>query len=193
MGVLLTLILLAGSQTVPTDWDFARETVSGMLVDIEGLEGVESVVLYDARYSSDDAGFLVRTQLAEALKERGIEVYLSSPLGAEPEVELRYLVNELRVVHKRSYRKLLLGRKMIERWVQTDVELTLMKDNMILSQQRFTNERRGVFPESELDLIRSPSLTQEYYTSSSAGSLWEPMLVTAMVGTLIYIFYAPRN
>jgi hypothetical protein len=190
MGVLLTFIIMAGT---PTDWEVARETVTEMFTDIEGVEDIESVVLYDARYSSDDAGYLVRTQLAEVLKERGIEVYLASPLGAEPEVELRYLVNQLRVVHKRSYRKLLLGRKMIERWAQAEVEITLMKDNMVISQQRFVNENKSVFPESELDLVRSQSLTQEYYTSSSAGSLWEPIIVTAMVGTLIYIFYAPSN
>jgi hypothetical protein len=190
MGVLLTFIIMAGT---PTDWEVARETVSQMFADIEGLEGIESVVLYDARYSSDDAGYLVRTQLAEVLKDRGIEVYLASPLGTEPEVELRYLVNQLRVVHKRSYRKLLLGRKMIERWAQAEVEITLMKDNMVISQQRFVNEDKSVFPESELDLVRSASLTQEYYTSSSAGSLWEPIIVTVMVGTLIYIFYAPGN
>lgn len=190
MGVLLTLAILAGT---PTDWEVARETVTEMFADIEGLEDIESVVLYDARYSSDDAGYLVRTQLAEVLKDRGIEVYLASPLGTEPEVELRYLVNQLRVVHKRSYRKLLLGRKMIERWAQADVEITLMKDNMVISQQRFANEKKSVFPESELDLVRSASLTQEYYTSSSAGSLWEPIIVTVMVGTLIYLFYAPSN
>lgn len=190
MGVLLTFIVMAGT---PTDWEIARETVTEMFADIEGLEGIESVVLYDARYSSDDAGYLVRTQLAEVLGDRGIEVYLASPLGTEPEVELRYLVNQLRVVHKRSYRKLLLGRKMIERWAQAEVEITLMKDNMVISQQRFANEQKSVFPESELDLVRSASLTQEYYTSSSAGSLWEPIIVTVMVGTLIYIFYAPGS
>lgn len=190
MGVLLTLIILAGT---PTDWEVARETVTEMFEAIEGLEGIESVVLYDARYSSDDAGYLVRTQLAEVLGGRGIEVYLASPLGTEPEVELRYLVNQLRVVHKRSYRKLLLGRKMIERWAQAEVEITLMKDNMVISQQRFVNEQKSTFPESELDLVRSASLTQEYYTSSSAGSLWEPIIVTVMVGTLIYLFYAPSN
>ena len=190
MGVLLTLTILVGT---PTDWEVARETVTEMFADIEGLEGIESVVLYDARYSSDDAGYLVRTQLAEVLNGRGIEVYLASPLGGEPEVELRYLVNQLRVVHKRSYRKLLLGRKMIERWAQAEVEITLMKDNMVISQQRFVNEQKSVFPESELDLVRSASLTQEYYTSSSAGSLWEPIIVTVMVGTLIYLFYAPSN
>lgn len=190
MGVLLTLVIMAGT---PTDWEVARETIREMFADIEGLEGIESVVLYDARYSSDDAGYLVRTQLAEVLKGRGIEVYLASPLGTEPEMELRYLVNQLRVVHKRSYRKLLLGRKMIERWAQAEVEITLMKDNMVISQQRFVNEQKSVFPESELDVVRSASLTQEYYTSSSAGSLWEPIIVTVMVGTLIYLFYAPSN
>jgi hypothetical protein len=190
MGVLLTFIILAGT---PTDWEVARETVTEMFETIGGLEDIESVVLYDARYSSDDAGYLVRTQLAEVLGGRGIEVYLASPLGTEPEVELRYLVNQLRVVHKRSYRKLLLGRKMIERWAQAEVEITLMKDNMVISQQRFVNEQKSIFPESELDLVRSASLTQEYYTSSSAGSLWEPIIVTVMVGTLIYLFYAPSN
>jgi len=189
MGVVLIFTVLLGT---PTDWNAARTMVSEMFADLKGLEGIESVVLYDARYSSDDAGYLVRTQLAETLKKRGIEVYLSAPLGAEPEVELRYLVNQLRVVHKRSYRKLLLGRRMIERWVQADVEITLMKDNRIISQQRFVDEQKSVFPESELDLVRSP-LTQEYYTSSSAGSLWEPLLVTVIVGTLIYIFYAPSS
>jgi len=189
MGVILTLLVAAAT---PTDWEVARQTVAEMFDGLEGFEGIQSTLLYDARYSSDDASYLVRAELASALAERGVEVYLSSPLGTEPEVELRYLVNELRVVHKRSYRKLLLGRKMIERWVQADVELTLLRDNQIISQQRLTNEQKSVFPESEVDLVRS-SFTEEYYTSSSAGSLWEPLVVTALVGTLIYLFYAPRS
>lgn len=189
MGVFFALVILAGT---PTDWDVARATVHEMLEDMEGMGGIKSVILYDARYSSNDAGYLLRTELTDVLKEKGIEVYLSAPLGEEPEIEVRYLINELRVVHKRSYRKLLLGPRMIERWVQADVEITVLNDNQVVSQKHLAAESKSVFPEKELDMVRSP-LTEEYYTSSSAGSLWEPLVVTALVGALIYIFYAPKD
>ncbi len=189
MGVILALLITAGT---PTDWDVARAAVSEMFDGITGLERVNEVLLFDTKYSSNDAGYLVRSELSNALAKKGIEVYLSSSIGSEPEYELRYLVNEIRVVHKRSYRKLLVGERMIERWVQADVEITLVKNNKVISQQRLTTEKKSEFPESELDLVRS-SITKEHYTSSSAGSLWEPLLVTAMVGTLIYIFYAPKD
>lgn len=185
----MVFLLVVGT---PTDWDVARETVGEMCEGLADLEGVESLVLYDTRYSSDDAGYLVESELADVLKVRGIEVYLSTPFDGKPEYEMRFLVNELRVVHKRAYRKFLLGRRMIERWVQADVEITLLHDNKVISQQRLVNSSHSVFPESELDLVRS-SFTEEYYTSSSAGSLWEPIIVTAMVATLIYIFYAPKE
>jgi hypothetical protein len=190
------LILFAGNPDdtgTPTDWEVAREAVAEMFTDLEGLDGVTEAVLTDTRYSTDDAGYMVRGELARELKERGIEVFISSPLMGGPEVEVRYLVNELRVVHKRSYRKLLLGRKMIERWVQADVEITVVNDNKVLSQKRYTNQTKTAFPESELDLVRSPTLTEEHYTTSSAGSLWEPLVVTAAVATLIWLFYAPTQ
>jgi hypothetical protein len=189
MGVILTLLL---NVATPTDWDVAREALSDMFVEIEGLENVKNAVIYDTRYSSDDAGYLVRTQLAEVLKAKGIDVYFSAPLAQSPEVEVYYLVNELRVVHKKAYRKLLLGKRMIQRWVQADVEVTVIKNNQVLSQQHFVAESPSVFPEADVDLVRC-SFTTEYYSSTSAGSLWEPILVTAMVGTLIYLFYAPKE
>lgn len=189
MGVIFALMITA--QT-PTDWDFARATVSEMFEGLDGLDGASSVLLYDARYSSDDAGYLIRTELTNALQARGIEVYYAAPLGREPDVEIRYLVNELRVVHKRSYRKLLVGPRMIERWAQVDMEITLLEDERVITQQHLENQVKSVFPQSELDLVRSP-LTEEYYTSTSTGSLWEPILVTALVGGLIYLFYAPKN
>lgn len=189
MGVFFVLFTMTGT---PTDWDVARATVHEMLKDLEIKEEVQCVILYDARYSSNDAGYLLRTELTDVLKARGIDVYLSAPLGEEPEIEVRYLINELRVVHKRSYRKLLVGPKMIERWVQADVEITVLRDNQVISQQHLAAASKSVFPEKELDMVRSP-LTEEYYTSSSAGSLWEPLVVTALVGTLIYIFYAPKD
>lgn len=177
----------------PTDWDVTRQTLAQMFSRFDDLEGVESVILYDARYSSDQAGYLVSAELARVLGQKGIEVYISSPLNAEPQAELRYLTNQLRVVHKRSYRKLLVGPRMIERWVQADIELTLLEDGRVISQKRLVAEEESTFPEKDLDLVRSSALTQEYYTSSTAGSLWEPLLVTAVVGTLIYLFYAPRD
>ncbi|MBN2378788.1 hypothetical protein JXM67_03180 [candidate division WOR-3 bacterium] len=189
MGVVMVFLIVVGT---PTDWDVARSTVAEMFENLEGLDGIQSVILYDTRYSSDDAGYLVESELADALKARGIEVYLSTPFDGKPEYEIRYLVNELRVVHKRAYRKLLLGKRMIERWAQADVEVTILHDNQVVSKDRLVNSQRSVFPESELDLIRS-SFTEEYYTSTSAGSLWEPVLVTAIVATLIYIFYAPKD
>jgi hypothetical protein len=189
VGVILTFLVLSAT---PTDWDVARDALREMFQGFNGLDSVKSVVIYDTRYSSDDAGYLVRSELSHVLEDRGIEVYFAAPLGSEPEIEVRYLVNEMRVVHKKSYRKLLLGRKMIERWVQADIEITVLRDNMVISQKRLTTEEKSTFPESDLDLVRSP-FTQEYYSSSSAGSLWEPLIVTAVVGALIYLFYSPKS
>lgn len=189
MGVILTLLMFSGT---PTDWDVARDALREMFAEVKGLDSAESVVIFDTRYSSDDAGYLVRSELSHVLENKGVKVYFASPLGSEPDIEVRYLVNEMRVVHKKSYRKLLLGRKIIERWVQADVEITILADNMVVSQQRLTTEKKSTFPESELDLVRSP-FTEEYYSSSSAGSLWEPIVVTALVGALIYLFYAPKS
>ncbi|MBD3286000.1 hypothetical protein GF359_05860 [candidate division WOR-3 bacterium] len=189
MGVFMLFMLTFGT---PTDWDVSRETVGKMFAGLEGLDDVDALILYNTRYSSDDASYLVETELIDALNERGIDVYLSAPLDGKPQYEMQYLVNEMRVVHKRAFRKLLVGKRMIERWAQADVELTLLSDNQIIWQKKLTNSKSSVFPESELDLVRS-SFTEEYYTSTSTGSLWEPVLVTALVATLIYIFYAPKE
>jgi len=189
MGVLMLFILTVGT---PTDWDVARETVGDMLEGLDGLNGVEALVLYNTKYSSDDAAYLVESELIETLSKDGIEVFLSAPFDGKPSYEMQYLVNEMRVVHKRAFRKFGLGKRMIERWAQADVEFTLLRDNQIVWQKQLSNSTSSVFPESELDLVRS-SFTEEYYTSTSTGSLWEPVLVTALVAALIYIFYAPKE
>ncbi len=187
MGMYLVMIM-----TYLTDYDLAVVAVMNAIKEFPKLDGVKKVLVYDAKgYASDDASLLVKSCIADYLKSKGIEVYYQTT-GVTPDMEIRYVVQDLKVVYTREFRKFLIGEKMVERWAHAQMEVSLIKNDKLIGVYRLSGDARSIVPKKAVIILRSASFTQDYSTQRSGDSLVEPLLITAIIGVLIYIFYVPK-
>jgi len=176
-----------------SDYDLAVQAVMNAIKGLPELKGIKKVVVYDSRYGSDDASLVVRSCIADFLKKKEIEVYYSTGPGVqEVGMEIGYTVHDLKVVYTREFRRFFIGEKMVERWAHVQIEISLIKEGRLFGLYRLTGDAKSVIPKKEVPVLRSASFTQDYSTQQTGGSLIEPLIVTTIVGILIYVFYVPK-
>lgn len=204
---------------IPSNLVVVKELVSSgldSLLAIMPVPGTEGIVIRrggepPARLEGDaDDGSganLVEDLLAERLTRRGLTVHVgSSPSGADTLAEastaralpvLEYRMIELRVDYPSGRRRHYLGRKEVERVVRVHVHLRLLERTGGAVRWAGTAERarRDVVPFSLLRSLESAGFgfTRAEAEEQKWDKVLEPVIATAIVGGLIYLFYSNKG
>lgn len=192
----------AAQQRTPTNLDVFTETVqeaARVATDRLGAEGGvadSSLVIRSA--AAHKGGWLVEDVLTDDLVGRGFRVRVGeNPVGSDSaSLELSYRVLDMGVAYPRQGRSHGMGRL----WVQRDVsvrlsfQLTDLATNHVRWIQEAEASRTGRFPHRLLSVVESKEypFTHAAFEKKSWTRYLEPVIVSGVVGGLVYLFYANR-
>jgi hypothetical protein len=186
---------------IKTNEIFLRESIQGLLnqtfadfpKDLKGL----ILIRPD---SDNSAAWLVEQELTSYLITKGFGVALSQPEleseNSENCCDLFYRIIELRLEYPQMKRKGLFGKKFVIRQstLNSSFRLTEKDSGKILWTKRKNHTTIDEIPKKMVPILEneeypffSPELPQ-----STGGKYLEPALVTAVVGGLVYLFFASR-
>jgi len=150
--------------------------------------------------SENPANWLLEEELSSHLSAEGFSVALPrqeiKSVGFEDCWDLFYRIIELRLEYPRVKSKKLFGKKWVTR--QTDLNLsfrlTEKSTAKILWTKRKNHTRSDLIPKKMLPGIRSKQYTflSPELPETATSKYLEPALVTAVVGGLVYLFFASR-
>jgi hypothetical protein len=198
-------LLVAGSslaeQEVLTNLDLLKEAVKeALLVTTDRLleEGTPHNGTVVIRSASDHkANWLVEHSLLDDLVARGLRVRVEEDVAPDSaSVELSYRILDMGVEYPAQGRYHGVGRLWVER--RATVKLSFQLTDGITQEVKWIQEseasRGGRFPYNRLATIESKSypFTKAKFEKKSWTRYLEPVIVSGVVGGLIYLFYSHR-
>lgn len=191
MKSLVMLVLAAGTlrASSPTDLDLLKTAVGRALADYTLKGAVGKLALVNDGVGDDN--LFVRDALFATFHAQGIEVFYDA-LPDTAAFELACRVTDLGVYYQQRFKKIPWGQSYVKRFARARFQLVLSKNRQILDTQDLAGECADVVPEADLPLLRSKQFTHEE-TLTTRTSLWEPLLVAAIVGLLVLAFYGPQT
>ncbi len=158
--------------------------------------------------SDESDGELLEAVLVEQLTRSGLAVHLPSGAGAVEDSladeavssaipVLEYRILELKVSYPSGGRRHYVGRKEVERLVLVHLHLRLMEGSGAVVRWAGAAERsyRDVVPFSLLPSLRSEGFgfTDAETEDRKWDRILEPVIATAIVGGLVYLFYSNKG
>jgi len=189
-----------------------REAVCCALED--SFELSSSTVLLSAE-GTHEANWLVQDVLLEELTQRGVHVRWAasdsvrqgdwvSPSGDSvltvssdsPVVALSYRIRYVGVEYIGHHRKRFLGEKWEDRLARAELALQLVdrSDGRVMAFQEVKGQVQDQFPQYLLEYVESSpyGFARSTLNTQSWTRFLEPVIVSAVVGGLIYLFYSSR-
>lgn len=197
MLALLLAVTLTGVSAHPTNLEMAEQVVAESLAGLpDSLSdaGVQSVRL---ELAGDFQGnWLVQQVATNLLVESGVPVLGERTAEGEPGTVLRLRVMELSVSLDDAGRSWFLGSSRIDRAVRCEVSAELLDGSASVRRSwRCGGSDQDRIPTSDLAELQGSS-GQEWLTGGTpqeaGGGILEPLVVTGVVASLIYLFYSSR-
>jgi hypothetical protein len=195
MNLILMVLALSGYSN-PTNVELAEEALIMACMPIpDSLSsmGVDRVVL-ELEGTSEGGWFVLQT-LTAILDDRGVMVTGGSA-DRSGEMILRVRPMELRVGYGDVSRPWIIGAKRVERIATAEVSSTLLDSaGAVVTTMRTSGTAADVVAWNDADaLAGSDSWTwlSSGLPEGSAGGILEPIIVTGVVASLVYLFYSSR-
>ncbi len=162
----------------------------------------EASELYIKQVDQHDASWLVQSVLLEELTKRGHIVKAGGMAGepsdpeGRPRYEVAYRIVSAETTYPRAWREWMVGAKKVERRVAVDIHFQLSDAaSAIIWAGNVQRERREIVPGSRIAELSSPgqAFTSPEVIPGSWDKVLEPVIVAAIVGGLIYLFYTSRS
>jgi hypothetical protein len=188
-------LAVAGSTGYPTNLEMAEQVVTESvtsLADSLGDAGIDDVSL---EVVGEHAGnWLVEQSARAVLSDHGVSVAADRTGGGMPVLRLRAM--DLAVTLGNTGRSWLFGSKHVDRIARCELAAELLDSGGVTQRSwrcgGFAEDR---IPYSELTVLQGSS-GEEWITggtpTSSGGGILEPLVVTGVVASLIYLFYSSR-
>jgi len=194
MYSILTVVLLA---LVPSNMELAEDALSLAIADLP-----ENLSAYGADEISldilgDHAGnWFIEQTISSVLHEAGIVVYDRASGSEISGMTLNVRPMELIVDYGNVSRPWIVGSKRVQRIAKCEMSFTLLdSDASILMTMRTSGVTDDVISWSDAEVLDGSSdwewLSSELPENSSGGIL-EPIVVTGVVASLVYLFYSSR-
>lgn len=176
----------------------ATRAISEALKGLPQTELTSPIRVYPQ--DANDANWLVEGVLTQELTRQGLQV-LTNQGGKEGNelsaatAELSYRVFEFGVHYLGQDRHGLFGRRWVRRLARTRISLQLVRNGEILWKEQASSLTRDEFPKDYLSSIEDKSypFTKAELNTDGLNKLLEPLIVSLVVGGLIYLFYSGRR
>ena len=182
----------------PTDLELTQraveEAVARAMAGLPSLEPDRVVLREDG---TCEGGWMVESALAGYFKQRGWEVLLGEPPASPYEGgAFSYRVINLGMSYGQRHRRGIFGKSLVERHARAELSVLFAKlpSGEVLWVDQARGEVRDQVPEEELEALRSGHISlHPEELKEEERSFLEPLIVTALVGALIYLFYSTKS
>lgn len=190
------ILIAAVLGMAPSNMELAEEALSLSLQGIpDSLQsyGVEEVKI---ELSGEHSGnWLVNQTVSAVLHENDIGVG-SRDAGSVSSMILRIRPMEVTVEYGDVSRSWVIGAKKVERIARCELSITLLNSQEdVLMTERTSGVVQDVISWSDADLLKGSEewawLSREL-PESSGGGIMEPIVVSGVVASLVYLFYSSR-
>ncbi len=206
-GFLAIALPVAGTcedQQYPTNLEMVRRAVriAADSMDVAPPAGAGARLAIDAGAGSD-AAWLLDSVLKEELLGRGWRIMAVAEEGADTASAgeggflLRLRIVDLGMKYGRSWRRYLLGGKVVERIARASIyyELIDQTSDQVLASSSVDGEVGDVVPASRLSALSNPNYS--FASPELEKSRWDKYLegglVIAIIGVLVYLFYSNKT
>lgn len=193
-SILLAAVCLSGAYT--TNLELVEATVEEACSELASVldeNGIESVAIaVDGEHSGN---WLVEQTAAAILSDLGYTVTTALRDGADTHV-LHIRPMDLAVRYGDTSRSWIFGKQRVERIAICELSIQLVStEGTILGALRTSAIDTDVVPVSELDVLdgtEDMTWLAEGEINTGGGGILEPLVVTGVVASLIYLFYSSR-
>jgi hypothetical protein len=186
----------------PTNLGLLKTTLEEAIEQVcDRLSSHEYTTICLQSRPDEDGRWLVEQVLAGQLLARGYRTILTDSLSRRyPEIcsdagILRYRIVQLDLDYASTRRQHLFGPRLVERKVQLSLFFQLSRPSGELVWTDAVKKTGGDWiPQKDLPLVEQESISflSPRLKSDGWGRLAEPILLTAAIGGLIYLFYATQ-
>ncbi|MEW6754841.1 MAG: hypothetical protein AB1505_28250 [Candidatus Latescibacterota bacterium] len=185
----------ATSQPLPTGMDLVvaalQQSVDAAFSDVQLPEIPDGTPLVVRAQTQHAANWLVEHLLADRLLSRGYPVTLDSAAVGDASLQLTYRVLDLKV----SARSGLLSAG-IRRQSKSSLAFALSRGDTLCWQGEYHGQQSDRIPKGRADLLQNPNpeyaFAQAEIKTQSWGSFVEPVIVSTVLGGLVYLFFSNR-
>jgi hypothetical protein len=185
------------SMPAPTNLELAESAVLEAVSEIPGdlaELGVETVVVEMA--GEHGAGWLLEQTVTSELSAAGIGVSVAEGEAARTGYRLRLRPMELEVRYGETSRSWLIGSKKVTRHATCQLSATLLgPSGEVMMASRYgadVSDRVAVSDLSQLAGDRGDPWLAPEMSEEGSGGILEPLIVSGVVASLIYLFYSSR-
>ncbi len=191
--ILLAAVCLGGGY--PTNLDLVEATVEeacSSLAETIAQQGIDTFTIEIE--GEHPANWLVEQTIKSVLTGRGLTVIAGREGASNSVLSIRAM--DLAVRYGDTSRSWIFGKKRVERIAICELSSTLIDSGgTIIVSIRSGAEDSDIVPVSELDVLEGAedwNWLSEGEISGDGGGILEPLVVTGVVASLIYLFYSSR-
>lgn len=192
---LLICATAATASPFPTNMDLLVETVASAvdagLAEMKMPDAAAATALLVVPQSEHDANWMVDHLLAGKLLARGFRVTLDSTAAQASGMRLSYRVLDLGVTGQSGLRS-----SVVERQGRVTLALRLsdQRDDTVYWQDEITRTRQDQIPKKQLAVLQHDQFkfAQTELEEQTWGKFVEPVIVSTVLGGLIYLFFSNR-
>ncbi len=191
-AILMTAVLAV----VPTNMELAEDALEAALQGLaEHLEALEVDRVYVEMEGEHPGNWFVRQTVLSVLREGGIGV-VDGESRPDSVPVLRVRPMEIRVEYGNVGRSWVIGTKKVDRIAECELMFTLLdRDGAVLDNLRTGGRRNDRVSWSEAETAKGSGewdWLSEDLPEDVGGGILEPVVVTGIVASLIYLFYSSR-
>ena len=195
LATLLVCTTALSATPFPTNMDLLVETVSSAvdagMAEMNVPEYAALAPMLVVAQAKHDANWMVDHLLANRLLERGFAVTLDSTMAQTSNMRLSYRVLDLGVTGKSGLRG-----SSVNRQGRVTLALRLIDedDDTIYWQDEITRVRRDQIPKNKIEILQHDDFkfAQTELEEQTWSKFIEPMIVSTVLGGLIYLFFSNR-
>ena len=194
-AALLLVATTAFATPYPTNMDLLVETVSSAvdagLADMDMPAEAAASALLVVPQNKHDANWMVDHLLADKLLQRGFSVTLDSTAASGGGMRLSYRILDLGVNGHSGLRGGSVDR---QGRVTLALQLRDEEDDIVHWQDEITRVRQDQIPKKHLDILQHDKFkfAKTELEEQTWGKFVEPVIVSTVLGGLIYLFFSNR-
>lgn len=197
LAALLLFVPISSAAIVPypSNMDALVATVEGAID--ESLAGLEmssdagSAPVFIAAQGRHDANWLVEHVLAQRLLERGFTILADSTLVGEESMRFSFRILDLGITAQSGLRG---GNADRQTRATLALRLNRESDHIVYWQDEITRLRADRIPKKQLEILQHSTykFAQTDIEEQSWSKFVEPIVVSTVLGGLIYLFFSNR-